>query len=96
VLALLGLEAWVTVTTSFVAALATYNSVSPAEERLRRARAASRTLNNLIVQWDSVATEKRGQQPVIDQLVQRAEAAILDAVEPPPVSDTVRSEEPLA
>ena len=79
VLALLGFEAWVTVTTALVAALAAYNSVSPAEERLRRARAATRALSNYYLQWEGVPSECRWQQPVIDKLVSRAEAAILAA-----------------
>jgi hypothetical protein len=92
-LALLGRQTWVAVTTALVTTLATWNSRSPVEQRMRRARSAVRVLRNVMAEWDAVPDEIRGKQEVIDRLVLRGEAAILAAEEmPPPVEVRTRAE----
>ena len=71
ILGLLGFTAWVTVTTAIASAISAYNSVSPIEEELRRCRSASRALQTVVLQWEAVPIERRGQQPVLDRLVSR-------------------------
>jgi hypothetical protein len=93
VLSLLGFESWVTVTTALLTAFAMWNKSSPVEERLRRARAVTRSLKNIEMQWQAVPTERRSQQAVIDKLVHRGETAILGGLEPPPVPDKVAASE---
>lgn len=93
ILALMGLQGWVTVTTAFVAALATWNSRSPVEERMRRARSTARVLKNVSAQWAAVPAEVRGHQEVMDRLVHRAEDAILAAEEAPPANYRLKQED---
>ena len=77
ILALIGAEAWVVVTTAAVATAATLNAGAPVEEQLARTRRGARRLANLLTWYGSLAVETTRLQPNMDHLVQTAERAIL-------------------
>jgi hypothetical protein len=77
ILALIGAEAWVVVTTAAVATAATLNAGAPVKEQLTRTRRGARRLANLLTWYGSLAVETTRLQPNMDHLVQAAERAIL-------------------
>ena len=83
ILALVGLDTWVAVTTALVTAIAARDAATPLEERLRRAHRAVERLTDAETTWQAVPQEKRRMQQELDRLVSAVESGILGALTRP-------------
>jgi hypothetical protein len=75
-MAAIGLQAWVALTTSIVAALGTYLGYRQTENTLTKYNQAATDLANIKAWWDALSAEEQAQQRNINSLVEHTEQVL--------------------
>ena len=75
-LAAIGMQAWVALSTSIVAALGTFLGYRQTESTLTKYNQAATDLTNVKAWWDSLSAEEQSQQVNIDSLVSHTERVL--------------------